>query len=239
MNQKNHYVSTYQKDYGREEPVVCQTESSTKPIAIKLCPCTDSIRVPKELISTKVPKVPSGPLRVAAVQLEWPARVFMKKIEDERPDLDKKLLDELCSDEKTARTDAERFKTTYQAHYSDPAATRMKQRHDLRQDASIRVNDQQMRCRMPIKIMIETDCPQPCHPSPSRDEVKHKLQEYKLKNGFRRDKERYEIHQKLPSWKSEYQDSINKIGHAIMKIKLHHAKRKSFPLQYQHCTTSN
>lgn len=26
----------------------------------------------------------------------------------------------MCSDEKTARTDIDRFKTTYQAHYSDP-----------------------------------------------------------------------------------------------------------------------
>lgn len=120
------------------------------------------------------------------------------------------------------------------------AAARMTQR-DLAQPI-IHTKDQQLRCRMPIKITIETDCPPHCHPSSSRvnASVKHR-QDYKLKNGSRRDKKCEIVNGQtsLPSWRSEYQDNISKIGHAIMRVKLHHAKRKAIPLQYQHCTTSN
>lgn len=93
MNQKNHFVSTYQKDYAWPyAPDVCQTEPSTKPIAIKFCPCTDSIRLPKFILDasldrdrTEVPKVPkirstTGSIRVGEVQLEWPTSIFIKKV---------------------------------------------------------------------------------------------------------------------------------------------------------------
>lgn len=46
-------------------------------------------------------------------------RIQFVKLEEECPDLNG-LLEKMCSDERTARTDADRFKTTYQAHYSDP-----------------------------------------------------------------------------------------------------------------------
>ncbi|CAL1673095.1 unnamed protein product [Lasius platythorax] len=251
MNQKNHFVSTYQKDYAwPHAPGVCRAEPSTKPIAIKFCPCTDSRRVLKELLDASLeehldrdrtkPKVypKTRPiLRVRA--FDWPSSVFMKKVEKECSDPYESLVEKICPDERTARTDAERFKTTYQAHYSDPAA-RMTQR-DLAQPI-IHMKDQQLRCRMPIKITIETDCPPHCHPSSSRvnASVKHR-QDYKLKNGSRRDKKCEIVNGQtsLPSWRSEYQDNISKIGHAIMRVKLHHAKRKAIPLQYQHCTTSN
>lgn len=112
------------------------------------------------------------------------------------------------------------------------AAARMTQRDLAR--AIIHTNGQQLQCRMPIKITIETDCSPTtdCHPSPSRI-----MSDYKRKNGSKREK-RCEIEsKKLPPWKSEYQDSISKIGHAIMRVKLHHAKRKA-SLQYQQCISN-
>lgn len=104
----------------------------------------------------------------------------------------------------------------------------------------IDTNGQHVQCPMPIKIIIE--CPSYCLPS-SRCNGNTSVwkRDYKRKNGLKCKKkcEDVEKRQMLPSWKSEYQDSISKIGHAIMKVKLHHAKRKALPVQYQYCTTSS
>lgn len=114
--------------------------------------------------------------------------------------------------------------------YSLLAAARMTQRDLAR--ATIHTNGQQLQCRMPIKITIETDYSPTDHPSPSR-----LMNDHKRKNGSKREN-RCEIEsKKLPPWKSEYQESISKIGHAIMRVKLHHAKRKT-PLQYQQCISN-
>lgn len=47
-------------------------------------------------------------------------RIQFLKVEKECSDPYESLVEKICPDERTARTDAERFKTTYQAHYSDP-----------------------------------------------------------------------------------------------------------------------
>ncbi|KAM0735178.1 hypothetical protein ACS0PU_011291 [Formica fusca] len=244
MNQKNHFVSIYQKDYTWPHVLgICQTELPPKPV--KVCACTDSPRVLKELLDASLdrtqtrqlskPKICSKTRPILhAIQFDRPSDICMRKLEEECPDLNG-LLEKICSDERTARTDADRFKTTYQAHYSDPAAARMTQRDLAR--AIIHTGDQQLQCRMPIKITIETDCPPHCQPSSSRvnANLRH---DYKRKNGSKRGKRceiGSEIQTSLPSWKTEYQDSISKIGHAIMRVKLHHAKKKTFPLQYQRC----
>lgn len=107
----------------------------------------------------------------------------------------------------------------------------------------IDTNGQPLRCPMPIKIIIEADCPSYCLPS-SRCNGSTSVwkRDYKRKNGLKREKKCEDVEKRqmlLPSWKSEYQDSISKIGHAIMRVKLHHAKRKALPVQYQYCTTSS
>lgn len=120
------------------------------------------------------------------------------------------------------------------------AAARLTQR-DM---AVIDTNGQHLRCRMPIKIIIEDGCPSyDCLPS-SRCNGSTSVwkRDYKRKNGLKREKKCEDVEKRqmlLPSWKSEYQDSISKIGHAIMRVKLHHAKRKALPVQYQYCTTSS
>jgi len=105
-------------------------------------------------------------------------------------------------------------------------------------------NSQRLQCSMPIKITIEADCPSYCRfPSSicnrSTNVWKH---DRKQKTGLKCEKKSEDIerrHKLLPSWRSEYQDSISKIGHAIMRAKLHHRRRKALPIQYQYCTTSS
>ena len=99
--------------------------------------------------------------------------------------------------------------------------------------------DQCQPCSMPTKIIIKTDCPSYCHLSfpiyngNAKRERDHKQKiEIKHLGKVCKDIDRKQI----SSWKSEYQDSISKIGHAIMKIKLHHPKKTALPIQYQYNT---
>ncbi|EFN68454.1 hypothetical protein EAG_10427 [Camponotus floridanus] len=124
MNQKNHFVSTYQKDYvWPDMPGICQTEPSTKPpISVKVCACTDSPQVLKELLDTslggyldrdrtrQLSETKICKTRLAK-KLDRPSKICVKKLKKEYPD---ELLEEISPD-------VDRFKTTYQAHYSDPA----------------------------------------------------------------------------------------------------------------------
>lgn len=118
------------------------------------------------------------------------------------------------------------------------AAARMAQR-----DMALKVldtNDQRLPCSMPTQIIIKTDCSPYCRFSSSiyNGNASVGKRDRKPKIGSKREKkcdiERRQI--LLPSWRSEYQDSINKIGHAIMKVKLHRAKKKALPIQYQYST---
>lgn len=232
MNQKNHFVSTYQKDYvWPDMPGICQTEPSKKPpIAVKICACTDSPRVLKELLDTSLGEYLDRDRTRQLSETKICKTRLAKKLDRPSSICVKKLKREYSDELEKVSPDVDRFKTTYQAHYSDPAAARMTQRDLAR--ATIHTNGQQLQCRMPIKITIETDYSPTDHPSPSR-----LMNDHKRKNGSKREN-RCEIEsKKLPPWKSEYQESISKIGHAIMRVKLHHAKRKT-PLQYQQCISN-
>lgn len=107
-------------------------------------------------------------------------------------------------------------------------------------------NGQRLQCGIPIKITVEADCPSYCRlPSliynGSTSVWKRDRDDWKRRNGLKREKKCEDIKRKqmsLPSWKSEYQDSINKIGHAIMRVKLLQAKKKALPILYQYCTTT-
>ncbi|KYN00872.1 hypothetical protein ALC62_08364, partial [Cyphomyrmex costatus] len=135
------------------------------------------------------------------------------------------------------RMDIDLMKTTYQKDYSDPAAARMTQ-EDM---ALAALNDQRLQC-MPTKIIIKTDCPAYCQLSSSiyNGNANVWKRDRKQKNGLKREKKCEIVERRqmsLPSWRSEYQDSINKIGHAIMRAKLHQAKKKVLPIHYQYCNT--
>ncbi|EGI66439.1 hypothetical protein G5I_05030 [Acromyrmex echinatior] len=132
-------------------------------------------------------------------------------------------------------SDFDEMKTTYQKDYSDPAAARMTQR-----DMPLTVLGTDGECPpcMPTKIIIKTDCPPECRLSSSMYNGKR---DHKPKIGVKQEKKCKDVERRqisLTPWKSEYQDSINKIGQAIMKVKLHHVKKRALPIQYQYNTPS-
>lgn len=119
------------------------------------------------------------------------------------------------------------------------AAARMTQR-----DMALTVidaNGQRVQCSMPIKITIEADCPSYCRlPATRNGNASVWKRDRKRKSGSKREKKCEAVEKiQVPSWKSEYQDNISKIGHAIIRAKLHHARKKALPLQYQYSSTSN
>lgn len=122
------------------------------------------------------------------------------------------------------------------------AAARMTQR-DMAMTV-IGTNGQRLQCGMPIKITIEADCP-PCCPLPSstyKESTTVWKHDRKRKSESKHEKKCEDIERRqmsLPTWKSEYQDSISKLGHAVIRAKLHRAKRKALPIHYQYYTTSN
>ncbi|XP_018362301.1 PREDICTED: uncharacterized protein LOC108760707 isoform X2 [Trachymyrmex cornetzi] len=259
MNKINQYVSTYQKDYTWPYvSSICRIQPPIKPIIIKDCTCTDSRQERKELLDGKLEKYPDWSRMGPMGRLLEP-KIYETKIE-RAPKADITRLDQLTSiclkegypglyealeksfpKEPITRMDIDLMKTTYQKDYSDPAA-RMTQR-----DMALTVldtNDQCLPCSMPTKIIIKTDCSPYCRFSSSRYNGNASVgkRDRKQKIGLKREKKCEDIEKRqisLPSWRSEYQDSINKIGHAIMKVKLHHAKKKALPIQYQYSTTSS
>lgn len=104
-------------------------------------------------------------------------------------------------------------------------------------------NDRRAQC-VPIKITIKADCSPYCQlPSSmnNRNDVGERERKQKMWNGLKNGKKRESFDKKhisMPSWKSEYQDSIDKIGHVIIKAKLHQARKKALPVQYQYSTTN-
>lgn len=93
------------------------------------------------------------------------------------------------------------------------------------------MDDQQLQCRVPIKITIEADCPPQCRPPSLKcnGSTRARKYDFKQKDALKKRGKRCEDVEgrlKLPSWKTEYQDSIDKIGQTIIKVKLHQMKKK-------------
>ncbi|XP_014473813.1 PREDICTED: uncharacterized protein LOC106743967 [Dinoponera quadriceps] len=161
---------------------------------------------------------------------EEPSTVFYKLLKPavKRPDPCEELNDEIL-----ARVTADRFKTTYQIDYSDPAAARMAQR-----DKPSRIAErdcEQMQCCLPIRVIIQPDSRPHCYSHLSRDDktLKAKKCDSPRKDVPKCGKKKSEDDDRgrLLPWKSEYQDSIGKIGHGIIKVKLHHAKSNVVPVR--------
>lgn len=98
---------------------------------------------------------------------------------------------------------------------------------------------QRLQC-VPIKIIIEAGCPPYCQlPSNAIRNKSISNSNHKREIKLKRDNKKCDIEKRrisLPAWKTEYQDSISKIGHAIMKVKLHRLKKKTVPV-HQYAAT--
>ncbi|XP_012530709.1 uncharacterized protein LOC105833481 isoform X2 [Monomorium pharaonis] len=257
MNQLNHYVSTYQKDY--TWPYIsstCCTPPPTKPIVIKACICTDLQPAYKklerdgtldwsqmgptgQLVLPKIyPKIKQAPV-TDVPPFDQPSHICLR---EGRPDLIE-MLERSLPRETIARVNGDRMKTTYQMDYSDPAS-RTTQR-DLAV-AVVDANGRHVPCGVPIKITVETDCPSCCRlPVSTRngdtgawERVRKRMAASKRNEIKCRAVGRPQMTPIHP-WKSEYQDNISRIGHVIAKAKLHHARKKAVPFQYQYSVTAN
>ncbi|XP_018348276.1 PREDICTED: uncharacterized protein LOC108752131 isoform X2 [Trachymyrmex septentrionalis] len=254
MKKINQYITTYQKDYTWPDDVSSKCfQPPIKPIVVKDCTCTDSRQEYKELLDGKLEKYrdwsrmgPMGRLlepKIYEIKIEQaPKREIMRLdrltnicFKEAYPGL-YETLEKPSRKEPMERRDIDfMYKTTYQKDYSDPAA-RMTQR-----DVALTVPDTTAKCpscSIP-KIIMKTDCSPYCSLSSSiyNGDASFGKRYHESKIRLKREKKCKDIRQmSLPSWKSEYQDSINKIGHAIMRVKLHHAKKKTLPIQYQYST---
>ncbi|XP_011870518.1 PREDICTED: uncharacterized protein LOC105563499 isoform X2 [Vollenhovia emeryi] len=243
MNKKYHYISTYQKDYTwpyvSSAMSICRTQPPAKlaPVVVKGCICTDSRRIRKEERFEWSRVGPMGRLLEPKIysKIERIPEAHVTRF-DQLPSICYGASKKSFLNETITRVDADRMKTTYQADYSDPAA-RMTQR-----DITMTVTDtngQHLRC-MPIKIItIKADSLPCCNLPICTESTNVWKRDYTKKDGSKREKKCEDVERRqmtLPSGKSEYQDSISKIGHAIMRAKLHRAKKK--PLQYQYTTSS-
>ncbi|XP_067204761.1 uncharacterized protein [Linepithema humile] len=243
----NHYVSIYKRDY--TSPLVSAARRPKSPTAIfKSCTCTDSRQALKKLVDVKVEECfdssrmkPTGWLSEPKIYPKTQPRIqevdktpfdqprgCVKTLEIQCPEF-YKMLEKAQLEERASRVEADRMKTTYQIDFSDPAA-RMTQLSRIRD-----MDDQQLQCRVPIKITIEADCPPQCRPPSLKynGSTRARKYDFKQKNALKRGKPCEDIEGRLaqlPSWKTEYQDSINKIGQTIMKVKLHQMKKKVLPV---------
>ncbi|XP_047360332.1 uncharacterized protein LOC124953263 isoform X1 [Vespa velutina] len=227
----DHYLTTYQKDYTWPYPM--KEKSKLADDIFLIGPCTCGID-PKDL---KVPKVygekydwsrvgPMGPLLDPKL---YPAKtgpspetdqtrfgqpdVYLKKLEEKYPDLYGVIQDQ-PTQETIMEVEKDRMMTTYMTDYGQGKSLN---------GSRVKTDDPQV--HQPTEKIIKYDC---------RPKVRPPLRKFRSildqngKNGIygnrKRSKKSNDVEGsevRIPPWKSEYQDTISKVGHSIMKYKLH------------------
>ncbi|XP_032675666.1 uncharacterized protein LOC116846223 [Odontomachus brunneus] len=221
----NHYVSTYRRDYASPQ-VSCQLPPPQIAKSIT-CTCTQSRKALEQLLLMYAE--PDD--RSCTSRVERSLKLCFTKDKLKKPPSVK--YPDPCGefrDERSARVNANRFKTTYQVDYSDPAAARMARRD--KPSTIVEKDSQQLQCCLPIKITIEPDFRPLYHSQPPstdkspRAKIRHVSREKTAKCGKKREDDAGHF----AAWKSEYQDSIGKIGHIIIKAKFHQPKKNVAPV---------
>ncbi|XP_054006656.1 uncharacterized protein LOC128891268 [Hylaeus anthracinus] len=215
------FISTYQKDY---------TWPSTKiqhaPALLREggpCRCDERSRVLKvielcgddqdwsrigpmgRLLDPKLYPAKTGPHPETEVTKFDQPSTYMRKLEQKYPNL-YGILQNTPMDEIIQRVDRDRLITTYQMDYGDKAITGT-------EDAEI---DPCVSIKQPLKI--------DCRPfTRSRHPKRDAGQKSETKTSRKKVEEDTQ-ETRLPPWRSEYQDNISRLGHAIMRSKIHHKK---------------
>ncbi|XP_076235736.1 uncharacterized protein LOC143180090 [Calliopsis andreniformis] len=217
------FITTYQKDYTwpstrikypssllrKDGSCPCRSDSSREIKVIDLCgDQQDWSRVGPmgRLLDPKLYPAKTGPHPETEVTKHDQPSVYMKKLEEKYPNL-YGILQKTPMEEIIMRVDQDRLRTTYQVDYSDSAAAAMAEESTLP-------------CA-PIKRPVEDI---DCRPS-TRSRVKKgekKDREDKRKPKKKGEDESQET--RIPPWRSEYQDSISRLGHAIIKTNMHHKR---------------
>ncbi|XP_076620352.1 uncharacterized protein LOC143341351 [Colletes latitarsis] len=215
------FISTYQKDYTwpstriQHAPTTlrdggscrCNTRSRELKV-IDLCgDDQDWSRLGPmgRLLDPKLYPAKTGPHpETEATKFNQPS-TYMKKLEEKYPNL-YGILQSTPMDEIIQRVDQDRFMTTYQMDYSDKAI--------------MGTTDEEKDPCVSMKHRIRIDC---------RPSTRSRLS--KRDNGLRgrtktsRKKVEDDSHEtRIPPWRSEYQDSISRLGHAILRGRIHHKK---------------
>lgn len=94
-------------------------------------------------------------------------------------------------------------------------------------------DSQELQYCLPIKITIEPDFHPHCHAHlPSTDKSPRAKTRYVPPEKTSKCRKKQEDDKKIyPAWKSEYQDTVDKIGGFIIKAKLHHSKSNVIPVR--------
>ncbi|OAD58709.1 hypothetical protein WN48_10397 [Eufriesea mexicana] len=219
------YLTTYQKDYTwpltrikRTASLLSEHDSCRchdRPREIKpLKRCGDDfdwnrISPMGRLLDPKLYPAKTGPYpETEATRFDQPG-TYMRKLEEKYPNL-YGILQSTPMDEIIRRVDEDRLRTTYQLDYSDPAAAQMEE---------ISMGP----CAVKQQQVKDIDCrPSALSKSTLRDKDKSGKEKTSRKTSEDESQET-----RLPPWRSEYQDTIHKLGQAIMKHQIHHKKKQS------------
>ncbi|KAI4484293.1 hypothetical protein M0804_007749 [Polistes exclamans] len=234
------YVSTYRKDYTWPYPIKQKHKLPTdKDEIFRIGPCTCGMD-PKDLQVARMygerydwSRVsPMGPLLDPKL---YPAKtgpnpeteetrfgqpdVYLKKLEEKYPYL-YGVIEGGPPRETIMDVEKDRMMTTYMMDYNG----------GRRWNESAAITDDVQICDSTRLNAIKRDCRPHIRPPlrkfPSKFDRKGKDRISRKKSD---DVDGQEL--RIPSWKSEYQDNIGKVGHAIMKYKLHYPEKKLVPIQ--------
>ncbi|CAK9803677.1 hypothetical protein ANTQUA_LOCUS3741 [Anthophora quadrimaculata] len=219
------YLSTYSKDYtwpstrikqksGLSEDDSCRCYKRPQELR-PIERCGDDYDWSRtgpmgRLLDPKLYPAKTGPSPESdATKFDQPS-TYMKKLEEKYPNL-YGILQSTPIDEVIKRVDEDRLRTTYQVDYSDTAAAQMDEIYSGP-------------CT-PMRHEEKLDC----RPSAgsgglakrTRDDKDSKKKSAKKKS----DDDSQET--RLPPWRSEYQDTISKLGQAIMKSNMHSRKTQA------------
>ncbi|XP_043261908.1 uncharacterized protein LOC122402843 [Colletes gigas] len=225
------FISTYQKDYTwpstriQHAPITlrdgsCRCDTRSRELKV-IDLCGDDQEWSRlgpmgRLLDPKLYPAKTGPHpETETTKFDQPS-TYMRKLEEKYPNL-YGILQSSPMDEIIQRVDQDRFTTTYQMDYSDKGTVSMI--HDILTLSIMGKMDEDKDPCVAMKHRIRIDC---------RPSTRSRLS--KRENGLRgRTKTSKKVEDdshetRIPAWRSEYQDSISRLGHAIIRGRIHHKK---------------
>ncbi|XP_015187916.1 PREDICTED: uncharacterized protein LOC107072462 [Polistes dominula] len=241
------YVSTYQKDYTWPYPTRKEKEklATDKDEIFRIGPCTCGMD-PKDLQVARTygerydwSRVgPMGPLfdpklysaktgpspETEETQFGQPY-VYLKKLEEKYPYL-YGVIEGGPSEETIMEVEKDRMMTTYMMDYN--GGRRLK-------TTEITDDDTQICESTSLLKSIKRDCRPHIRPPLPKFPTNFDRNGKSIIGGDRKRGKKSDdtdgLELTIPPWKSEYQDNIGKVGHAIMKHKLHYPEQKLAPIR--------
>ncbi|XP_033352326.1 uncharacterized protein LOC117234855 isoform X1 [Bombus vosnesenskii] len=218
------YLTTYKKDY--TWPSTRYKRKITSLSEYASCKCHDRPREIKPLVrcgddydwsrtgpmgrllDPKLYPAKTGPHpETEATRFDQPA-TYMRKLEEKHPNL-YGVLQSTPIDEVIKRVDEDRLKTTYQLDYSDRAAPM----EDISTGAPCGIGQEEAKdidCRPSTRAKLS---------KVSSGDDRDKIGKRRSKRVAGAEDESQET--RLLPWRSEYQDTISKLGQSILKYNIH------------------